>query len=97
MPRKTAVLKDPECSQTNLEGCSKAWLNFEVYCQAAKITPEARKKGSLFSLDRDAKKSKISERPAEFTVHSRDNSKNFLLKIFKEILQNVHVHQQYKQ
>ena len=35
-----------------------------------------------FPLDRDAKKSKISERPAEFTVHSRDNSKNFLLKSF---------------
>ena len=33
-------------------------------------------------IDRDAKKSKISERPAEFRVHSRDNSKNFLLKSF---------------
>ena len=35
-------------------------------------------------LDRDAKKSKISERPAEFRVHSSDNSKNFLLKNFKK-------------
>ena len=33
-------------------------------------------------VDRVPKKSKISERPAEFTVHSRDNSKNFLLKEF---------------
>ena len=33
-------------------------------------------------IDRVPKKSKISERPAEFTVHSRDNSKNFLLKEF---------------
>ena len=35
-----------------------------------------------FKVDRVPKKSKISERPAEFTVHSRDNSKNFLLKEF---------------
>ena len=34
------------------------------------------------TIDRVPKKSKISERPAEFTVHSRDNSKNFLLKEF---------------
>ena len=39
-----------------------------------------------FLVDRDAKKSKISERPAEFIVHSRDNSKNFLLTKFLKIL-----------
>ena len=37
-------------------------------------------------LDRVPKKSKISERPAEFIVHSRDNSKNFLLTKFLKIL-----------
>ena len=48
-------------------------------------------------VDRVPKKSKISERPAEFTVHSRDNSKNFLLKKFKKILQNAQSNQQYRQ
>lgn len=48
------------------------------------------------TLDRDAKKSKFSEWPAEFIVHSRDNSKNFLLKKFSKILQKAHAHQQLK-
>ena len=50
---------------------------------------------NVLTLDRVPKKSKISERTAEFTVHSRDNSKNFLLNFFKDILQNAH--QQYRQ
>ena len=39
-------------------------------------------------IDRVPKKSKISVWPAEFRVHSRDNSKNFLLKKFSKIFQN---------
>ena len=50
-----------------------------------------------YIVDRVPKKSKFSERPAEFTVHSRDNSKNFLLKEFFKILQNAQSNQQYRQ
>lgn len=48
------------------------------------------------TLDRDAKKPKVSEWPAEFIVHSRDNSKNFLLKKFSKILKNERAHQQFR-
>ena len=49
-----------------------------------------------FWLDRVPKKLKVSEWPAEFRVHSRDNSKNFLLKNFSKILKNARAHQQFR-
>ena len=51
----------------------------------------------VYLLDRVPKKSKISERPAEFTVHSRDNSKNVLLKNVQKILKNAQSNQQFRQ
>ena len=44
--------------------------------------------------DRDRK---FSEWPAEFSVISSDNSKNFLLKKFLKILQNARAHQLFRQ
>ena len=48
-------------------------------------------------LDRVPKKSKFSEWPAKFSVYSRDNYKNFLLKKFLKILRNARAHQQFRQ
>ena len=48
-------------------------------------------------LDRDRKKSMISEWPADFSAYSRDKSKNFLLKKFLKILLPRHAHKQQRQ
>ena len=45
-------------------------------------------------IDRVPKKLKLTEWPAEFSVYSRDKSKNFLLKKFFKILLPGHAHKQ---
>ena len=49
---------------------------------------------SIGTIDRDPKKSKFLEWPAEFIVYSRGKYKNFLLTKFFKILQNAHAHHQ---